>query len=416
MKIMQIIRRFNFEEWGGTENVVWSCSRELIRLGDEVEILATKALGGAEREIIDGVPIRRFNYFYPYFPLSKAIRRTLDKKGGNPICLGMEKYLRDNDFDIIHTNNAGRLAELSARVSEKKSVPMVLSLHGGRFDVPEAEKRELMKPLRHTLRYGGAIERLLGLRRDDLACADGIICVGANEEAGLQARYPDKLVRFIPNGVDPEKFERPSQYDWRNHLGLHPREKLILNVSRIDYQKNQKQLVRLLARLRDRGDAAHLLMVGPVTSEWYGRELAELITELGLETKVTLVPGFPPEDDRLVAAYQQADVFIQPSLHEPFGIVALEAWCAGTPLLAARVGGLRYLVNDGKTGLMFDPGDDESLLAAYDRLPSVAERLREQARAEACAHYSWQAVTAKLRCFYEEVIETRLRRDADKEK
>ncbi|MPN19669.1 hypothetical protein SDC9_167041 [bioreactor metagenome] len=65
---------------------------------------------------------------------------------------------------------------------------------------------------------------------------------------------------------------------------------------------------------------------------------------------------------------------------------------------------------------MFDPGDDESLLAAYDRLPSVAERLREQARAEACAHYSWQAVTAKLRCFYEEVIETRLRRDADKEK
>jgi len=416
MKIMQIIRRFNFEEWGGTENVVWSCSRELVRQGDEVEILATRALGGAPEETINGVPIRRFNYFYPYFPLSKATRRVLDKKGGNPICFAMERYLRENDFDIIHTNNSGRLAELAARVSMKKGTPMVLSLHGGRFDVPEEERREQLKPLRRTLRYGGVIERLLGLRRDDLAAADGIICVGANEEAGLQARYPDKLVRFIPNGVDPEKFATASEYNWRAKLGLHPCEKLILNVSRIDYQKNQKQLVRLLARLRDRGDAAHLLLIGPVTAEWYGRELSALITELGLEARATLVSGLRPEDPRLVAAYQQSDVFILPSVHEPFGIVALEAWCAGTPLLASRVGGLRYLVEDGKTGLLFEPGDDDSLLAAYDRLPAVADRLRENAQSEAREHYSWKAVSAKLRCFYEEVIEARLRREADKEK
>ena len=91
MKVAQIIRRFTFSEWGGTENVVWNSSRELNRQGVATEILVTQALNSTAQEEIENLTIRRFPYFYPYFPLSPARRLALDKKGGNPLVPDLEK-------------------------------------------------------------------------------------------------------------------------------------------------------------------------------------------------------------------------------------------------------------------------------------------------------------------------------------
>ncbi len=226
----------------------------------------------------------------------------------------------------------------------------------------------------------------------------------ANEEAELRRRYPDKLIRFLPNGVDVDKFARPAAFDWHRELKLEDGVRILLNVSRIDYQKNQKLLVRLLAELKARGDRVHLLLIGPVTAEWYGRELLALAESLQVREQLTLVPGLPPDDERLAAAYQQAEVFLLPSLHEPFGIVVLEAWSAGVPVLAARVGGLRYLVEEGKTGLQFDPEALPSLLAAYDALPPLRMQLGRNARAEVAARYGWPVIGRQLAEFYREVI------------
>ena len=84
MKVAQVVRRFSFDEWGGTENVVWNSTLALRKLGIESEILATSALSFPGGEVRDGVRIRRFRYFYPYFPLPGKDRLALDKKGGSP--------------------------------------------------------------------------------------------------------------------------------------------------------------------------------------------------------------------------------------------------------------------------------------------------------------------------------------------
>ena len=76
---------------------------------------------------------------------------------------------------------------------------------------------------------------------------------------------------------------------------------------------------------------------------------AALVTE-----RVTLIPGLPPGDPRLKAILHEAELFVLPSLHEPFGIVALEAWAAGLPVVAARTGGLKDFIEEGRTGLLFD--------------------------------------------------------------
>ncbi len=403
MKTAQVIRRFTFSEWGGTENVVWNTSQILNEKGAPTEILATNALCWTPMECYNTTVVRRFDYFYPYFPLSKEKKRVLDKKGGNPFVPQLESYLKSSDFNLIHCHNLGRLAELSARVATKKNIPLVLSLHGGLLDVPIQEREELARPLKHTLPYGGIIERIFRLRRDAFQTARGIVCVGENELEGLKAKFPDKKVCFLPNGVSPRKFAVPSDFDWRKELKLTPDTRLLLNISRIDFQKNQLLLIDLVKVLKERGQKVHLLMIGPPTQEWYYNELKSKIASENLAGEITILPGVSPEDERLRAAYLQADRFIIPSRHEPFGIVVLEAWSSGAPVIASNIGGLGRLVVDGRNGVKFESDNLDSLLAAYEKSPDRGSDICREAYREIVNKYDWKIVAKRLLDFYEEV-------------
>ena len=105
MKVAHVVRRFTFQEWGGTENVVWNSALTLKKLGVESEILATSALDKDGEEIRDDISVKRFPYFYPYFPLPEHDCREMDKKGGNPFSFKLYKYLVENDFDLIHIHS-----------------------------------------------------------------------------------------------------------------------------------------------------------------------------------------------------------------------------------------------------------------------------------------------------------------------
>lgn len=94
LRIAHVLRRFTFGEWGGTETVVWNTVLQQRSRGVEAEILSTAALSVPGEEVRDGIPIRRFRYWYPYFPMTAQTRRELDKKGGNPFCPGLFRALR----------------------------------------------------------------------------------------------------------------------------------------------------------------------------------------------------------------------------------------------------------------------------------------------------------------------------------
>lgn len=409
MKTAQVIRRFSFSEWGGTECVVWNTSKMLSAFGDEPEIVATNALEKTSFEIREGVEIRRFGYFYPYFPLGRRKNAVLDKKGGNPYVPELAYYLGTRDFELLHCHTMGRIAGLVRQAAAMKRIPYVMSFHGGCFDVPEKEMSEMLKPLRHTLRYGGALDRLFGLRKDPLADAAGLLCVGRNELAPARERFPDKIVEYLPNGVDVEHFHTVSgEVDFRRLHGIPPERKLLLSVSRIDYQKNQQVLLEVLDRLLKGGGEWHLLLIGPPTSAWYYAGLRKKAAALNLNDFLTIIPGLPPDSPELPAAYHAADLFFLPSLHEPFGIVILEAWSAGVPVIASPVGGINYLIRDGENGCLAAPEDPETMSAAARFLlsPEGAEQRRkmiDSAYAEAVREYSWATITRRLKDFYERV-------------
>ncbi len=408
IRSIQVLRRFAFDEWGGTETVVWNSTKKLIEKGFQSSIMCTIALSKTDKEIIENVLIERFPYSYTRLNLKKKSILDLDKKGGNPYSWQLFKKLLNSDrIDILHSHTMQRLANTVRWIARIKKIPYVVSFHGGFFDVPESEMEEMLKPMKGSFNYG----KLFDIAFDNdhfLKNASGILCVGYNEYLLTKEKYPNKIVQYLPNAVDIEKFKAKTTINIKQKLKISNDTKLILCVSRIDYQKNQILLVELLKKLIDKQEKAHLLLIGPITSIDFYNKIKQKIDIFNLQKHITIIEGLNPEDSLLVSAFKSADCFILPSIHEPFGIVALEAWAAKLPIIASNVGGLGRLIENKKTGLQFESNNLEQLYLAYSQLfsnNSLKESLIENSYQEVCEKYSWDSITDQLINFYEEVID-----------
>ena len=405
MKTIQIPRRFVLSDWGGTETVVLQTSRELMRSGHEVSIYTSMALSQNTREMIQEIPVSRFPHFYPYLGLGQEKIRQLDYKGGNLFSFSLWRaLLRESGVDVYHLHTAKRMGGIVRHVAMKKKRPYVVSLHGGVLDVPKAEAAGWTEPTQGTWEWGKLLGMWVGSRRvlDD---ASAIICVGEGEKKKMQEMYPQKRVIHLPNGVDPEYFSRGDGEAFRAKYGIPTDRRLILTLGRIDPQKNQLGAVESL-RLLPPELNAHLVLIGHVTNEPYAERLRIRIQESGLENRVTFIPGISNRDPMLVNALHAADLFLLPSIHEPFGIVILEAWAAGLPVVASAVGGIPSFVESEVDGLLTSAESNEERAAAVSRLlenSEFANSLAEAGQKKARRQYSWGSVTERLIDLYEEV-------------
>lgn len=412
--IAQVARRFARSDWGGTETVVLETSRRLRARGHRNEIVCPRALADVGRETIEEVPVTRTPYFYPYWGLSPESRRALDLKGGNLFSFSLMRWLaRRPGLDLIHAHTQKRLGGIVRHVARRRGIPYIVSLHGGCFDVPAEEARRWTTPTRGAVEWGKALGWWVGARRV-LEDAEAVVCVGQREAELAQSRLPEQRVVHLPNGVDPCRFERGDGPRFRRQHGIPPSATLLTVVGRIDPQKNQKLAVDALDALAGRRPDLHLALVGHVTSDAYRDALHREICNRGLGGRVTLIPGLDTQSDALRDAYHAADVVLLPSTHEPFGIVVLEAWAAGRPVVASRVGGLTSLVDDGHDGLLVPPGDTAALVGAVERLVDDAplrHRLAERGRDKARRNYSWDRITDQLLNLYLEVLDVHAHRN-----
>ena len=393
MKIAHIVRRFSFDEWGGTESVVWHIARQQKAQGLSPEILCTAALDKIGTEVVDGITIRRFPYFYPYFPMPGKDKLALDKKGGNPFAPQLMKALKSGSYDIFHIHAGARLANCAIKLGRKLAVPCVMSLHGGSCAIPAQEMALMLQPLKNKFSYGGIIDRIANIRKVPESQADLLLALSREEAAKLKERFPGKPVDLFPNGILHR--ELPDAGDFREKYHIPADRKALLCISRIDYQKNQKILLNIIKNESD----THLLLIGPVTAQWYLEELLDEAEKLGVKSRLTVIPGLAPDSVELLQALKIAYCFILPSRHEPFGIAALEALDAQVPLIASAVGGLRDFLKDGENALLFEDNDVDSLLAAYSRLEVSAGKIVDGGR-ETAAKYNWQSIAARLTDIY----------------
>jgi len=403
---IQVPRRFVAGEWGGTETTILQSSRALNTAGHPTRIFTSLALSDTRREIMQDVEVRRFAYSYPFFGLSRSDRLEMDKKGGNLVSLSLLwSLLREPGVDLLHAHTGKRLGGIVRTAARLRGIPYVITLHGGYFDIPSGQMQQMLAPIRRTIEWGKPLGALLGSRRV-LEDAAAVLCVGENEYHAAQTALPGQRVELLPNGVDSNFFAMGDGERFRQQFGIPASRRIILCVGRIDYQKNQLALLEALPAVLRQQPEAHLVLVGPVTVDDYRQRILQHIESHGLQNHVNLIPGLQANDPLLRGAYHAAAVFCLPSLHEPFGIVVLEAWAAGLPVVAAGVGGIPSFTRDGEDVLLADPEQPAALARQLLNVmcnSQLAGRLAGNGRARARQEYDWRVISRQLAKLYEDL-------------
>ena len=399
-KIIHVPRRFVRSEWGGTETVIIETSRQLEKSGYLPEIFTSKALCKKSRESVFGIPTRRFSYIYARLGLTKINKLLMDKRGGNVLSFSfLFALLFCKNIKLVHLHTGGRLGAFVRLVSKLRKFPYVISIHGGLLELPQERLEELTAPMKGSFNWGKIFDILLNADRVE-ADATAIICVSKNEYELVSAKYPQKKVIYLENGVNVEYFSSGNAEKFRSDYNL-KNEKVILSVASFNPQKNQILLLDSFKKVLEQYPEAKLVLIGTVYDEKYYNTLIEKAAKL--KDAVIIIPNLAFDSETLINAYAASDLFALPSLYEPFGIVVLEAWAAGKPVICSGTGGLKAFVHDNENGLIFDVNSQEDVVNKISKLLSDKELTEKLAKAgkKTAEKYSWQNITAKLIKLYE---------------
>lgn len=409
--IAHVMRRFVPDKWGGTETVVFNLARELERSGLNSPIFCTDMFAKTGTEKIDTVTVRRFRYCFPWFGLDAEAKNALRLKGGSPLSLQLFfALLFQRNLTLIHTHVGRRLGGIARTAARIRKVPYIIHVHGGRHTVPQDQYDQMTAPVDGKFEWGKIFGWVFGSRKvfDDAAA---VICVGQSEADEMRQRGK-KNIHYLPNGVHVQRFATASPEAFRKAYGLENR-KFILCLSRIDFQKNQLMLVKAFAEFRETYPDWKLVFIGSISVEEYHRKILDEIARLNLQDSVLIIPGLKPDDPLLPSAYKAAEMFVLPTANEPFGIVILEAWAAGAPVIATRVGGIPGFTTDDENILLSEDNDTGMLAARMKELagsPKLREKLARNGFTEVSASYDWSAIAERVVRIYEEILTTRSKR------
>ena len=238
--------------------------------------------------------------------------------------------------------------------------------------------------------------------------ADRIVAASGHERGMLERLYGvgDERVSVIPCGVNLERFRPQERTAARASVGLPDDRPIVLFVGRLEPLKGLELLIDAVAALEQ--SAPELVVVGgDAHAAAYMATLRARAEARGLGARTRFVGAAPQE--QLPAYYSAADVCVVPSYYESFGLVALEAMACGTPVLAARVGGLTSIIQDGVNGYLLPWRCPEAFAAKID-LVLTDEALRRSlgvAARKRAQRFRWSVVTAELDALYRRVIEER---------
>jgi glycosyltransferase involved in cell wall biosynthesis len=277
-------------------------------------------------------------------------------------------------FDVIHANSQKALFVGSvAAVAARK--PLVWHLH----DIIERPWFSRMNIAADVLFANRCASRVIAVSH---ATADAFVRQGGNPAS----------VNVVHNGIDTTQFDGVAPAS-REALGL-PARNVIGCFSRLAEWKGQHVLIEATSQLPD----AHVLLVGgPLFGEHaYERKLHELVTTLGMTDRV----HFLGQRNDVAPLMQIADLIVHPSTApEPFARTLIEAMLCGRPPIASACGGVPELIESGRTGYLFTPGDVVGLRALLRQLldaPEHVARTVDAAREHARRNFSMPTFVAAV--------------------
>ncbi len=380
---------------GGLGIVVTRTAEELAKRGHDVYLFTRAAEGQSKHARINDV-----NYCRCKFDPGKDILSFFSNMSKAMVKELHAVARHSGRFDIIHGHDwhvADALYEL-----KKEGNLVVLSYHsseygrgGGAFSDKRASKEDKRVFNEISAREG------LGGR-----ISDRIITVSRTMRKELCWLYkiPREKIDIISNAIDPRKYRKdvnPNKV--KKKYGVPSLAPTVLFIGRLEYQKGPDLLIDAIPKVLENRDDVKFLFAGKGTMRNYLRRNAR---KLGILDAVRFLWWIPYR--RYVDLLNTCDIVCIPSRNEPFGIVLLEAWATGRPVVATDVGGLGENIKNLVNGIKVRP-NPRSVARGINYLfnhPEIMARVGTKGK-EKVMKFDWASSIKKLRRTYRKALESR---------
>jgi glycosyltransferase involved in cell wall biosynthesis len=394
LRIVRIIARLNV---GGPSIQAITLAASMRALGYETHLV--RGLGGPREGSMDGLAER-----LGVTPKTlSSLRREIGLR--DVVALGrLWRLLQRQAPDIVHTHaaKAGTLGRLAALIGPRRPSVLVHTFHGhvleGYFSPRSA-------------RLFQAIERRLATRTDCLIAVSPEI---RDDLVRLRIAPPHK-VHVVPLGFDLSRFtvgdaeRRRRGAAFRAHWNVDPDCRLVTLVARLVPVKRVDRFLRIADRLAA-DPRFHFLIVGDGELHDQLRSRAEAVR---LDSRLTWTGNIDAIED----VYFASDIAVLTSDNEGTPVSLIEAQAAGVPVVSTNVGGVRSVVDDGVSGLLVAPDDDQGFAAAIVRLAEnepLARSYGAAGRRRVTERFTLAGLTADLDRLYRKLAGEQRRRDPGK--
>jgi len=283
------------------------------------------------------------------------------------------EYLSSAELDLLHSH--GGLIQLAATEAKNDTgLPLVMTAHSTEIN--------RLRPDRLSV----VMEQNVVDKVDRFIAVSGYMRRELNQTFGINYNK----ITVIPNGVDTAIFKHQKADDIRRKYQLDNRF-VVLFVGRDDPQKGVKYLVNAVKNLASQIPEIMLVMVGH--------------QDIYNDKNILCLPRVSRSE--LVKLHSLSDVFVLPSVYEPFGIVLLEAMACETPCIGIRTGGMPDIIDHNRTGLLVEPRSDHGLSEAIARLyhdPEKRYRMGKKGREKVISDFNWKDISDKTIKVYQQVL------------
>lgn len=363
---------------GGVEASVYGLVQELAN-EHIVDVFDVPRIGEKDRvERYGNLTIHRYANPGPH---NKDAVLRLNEMVRDIVALGSE---------VCHVHGTGAIGKQIYFALQRHGIKMLLTVHG----ILREEKKQALKR-KPSLK---ALYQYIVQSRDErelLETAPRIIVDTAYVEDKLKA-YGLKHVpemHVIPQGIDEVFYG----------IQCNPKSGVILCVGAIAPRKGHIYTVEMFNRLRAKGFDAKLRIIGSLADKGYYEQLKQKIEGSKYKADITLEANLPREE--LVKAYADAKLFVLHSREESQGIVFAEAMATGLPVVATKIGGIPYVVANGKSGLLCPYGDVDTMTEMVEQLMMDDAKWKEYSDAakEIAKNYSWRDIAERIVELYNHV-------------
>ncbi|MGQ9865002.1 MAG: glycosyltransferase family 4 protein [Pseudanabaenaceae cyanobacterium] len=390
MKVLVLSWEFPPRIVGGISRHVAELYPELVQLGLEVVLATVEAPPAPPLETVDGLEVHRLAVEpnHHFFRWVDNLNHRLVQWGETQDGQG---------FQVIHAHD-WLVADAAIALQAQWQLPLVATIHATEFGRYNGIYSDAQRHVHHKeLHLAAKADRVI-------VCSEYMA-----QEVSRALHCPPAKIRVIPNGLSLARVQAhcpPPDFDrdaFRRQFA-EPDEALVYYVGRISHEKGIFVLLEaaphILAACENR---VKFVAIG--SGETHTHFLKQRAAHLGISERV-LFTGFMADGE--VAKFQAvADCAVFPSLYEPFGIVALESFAAGVPVVVSSTGGLPEVVRHEETGLVARVNDGPALANAVVRIlkdRDLARSLAANAQQELHTRFNWQRIAPQTLQVYQELV------------